>query len=129
MRKMIKRPGAESGPNATREYIDAALKRHAEATATEGGAQPATIRHGVKTDRDTQPVQVRMLKSQIQVLKQIAAQEGRSSSDVVRELVDNYIMECLESWEDSDARTILEATIRQTGYYEDLSALGSNGLK
>lgn len=79
-----------------------------------------TIRHGVKTERDTQPVQVRMLTSQIKVLKQIAEQENRSSSDVIRELVHGYIQHCLDTWTDEDARLILRATARQSGYLKDM---------
>ncbi|MGF6697865.1 hypothetical protein OKW38_002477 [Paraburkholderia sp. MM5496-R1] len=79
----------------------------------------SAIRNGVKTERDTQPVQVRMLKAQIKVLKQIAAQEDRTASDVIRELVDRYIEECLRSWPEGDRLDILQSTIRQTGYWEE----------
>lgn len=81
---------------------------------------PAAIRHGVKTERDTQAVQVRMLKSQIKVLKQIAEQENRSASDVIREVVHGYIMHCLDTWPNDDAKLILQATARQTGYLIDI---------
>lgn len=76
----------------------------------------ATIRHGIKSERDTQPVQVRMLKAQLKVLKQVAEQENRSSSDVIRDLVDAYIAHCLETWQEGPRLDILRATLRAEEY-------------
>lgn len=87
---------------------------------------PPAIRNGVKTERDTQPVQVRMLKAQIKVLKQIAAQEERTASDVIRELVDRYIEECLRTWAPGDRLDILQSTIRQAGYWEEFGRAPSS---
>lgn len=107
------------------------LKRLAEENADESSKEPdvsmlpastlpaPAIRNGVKTERDTQPVQVRMLKAQIKVLKQIATQEERSASDVIRELVDRYIEECLRTWPEGDRLDILQSTIRQAGYWDE----------
>ncbi|SFU22716.1 ribbon-helix-helix protein, CopG family [Paraburkholderia aspalathi] len=94
--------------------------REFAAQAEKQASRVDAIRHGVKTERDTQPVQVRMLTSQIKVLKQIAEQENRSSSDVIRELVHGYIQHCLDTWTDDDAKLILKATARQSGYLKDM---------
>ncbi|WP_075359819.1 hypothetical protein [Caballeronia sordidicola] len=83
------------------------------------------IRNGVKTDRDTQPVQVRMLKSQIKVLKAIASNEGRTSSDVVRELVDGYIRYVRLTEKDPDRLEILLSTIRLTKYDEEVNKVNN----
>lgn len=82
-------------------------------------ASTAAIRNGVKTERDTQPVQVRMLKAQIKVLKQVAEQEDRTASDVIRDLVDAYIGYCLTHWPEGDKLDILRATVRANGYYAE----------
>ncbi len=107
------------------------IKRLAEEGADTSGNEPdasmlpapslpaPAIRNGVKTERDTQPVQVRMLRAQIKVLKQIAAQEERTASDVIRELVDRYIEECLRTWPEGDRLDILQSTIRQAGYWDE----------
>lgn len=98
------------------------VQKKAFAAQAQHNAQLAdvpAIRHGVKTERDTQPVQVRMLTAQIKVLKQIAEQENRTSSDVIRELVDGYIQHCLDTWTNEDARLILKATARQAGYLKE----------
>uniref|UniRef100_E1T9Y8 Uncharacterized protein n=1 Tax=Burkholderia sp. (strain CCGE1003) TaxID=640512 RepID=E1T9Y8_BURSG len=120
MRGRINRAGEAKG-----------LKRLAEENAGESPMEPdvsmlpasalpsPAIRNGVKTERDTQPVQVRMLKAQIKVLKQIATQEERSASDVIRELVDRYIEECLRTWPEGDRLDILQSTIRQAGYWDE----------
>jgi hypothetical protein len=92
------------------------MKRQDAEFAAERRAHDAAIRHGVKSERDTQPVQVRMLKSQIKVLKQVAEQEDRSTSDVIRELVDAYIAHCLETWEEGPRLDILRATLRAEQY-------------
>jgi hypothetical protein len=76
----------------------------------------ASIRNGIKTDRDTQPVQVRMLKAQIAVLKQIAALEGCTTSDIIRFLVDGYIDCCLRDWPEGDAKEILFHTVDLNEY-------------
>jgi hypothetical protein len=90
--------------------------------AWDAGARDAAekIRNGVKTERDTQPVQVRMLKAQIKVLKQVAEQEDRTASDVIRDLVDDYLAYCLRTWTDPDKRMILETTLRQQDYMKVL---------
>jgi hypothetical protein len=74
------------------------------------------IRHGVKSERDTQPVQVRMLRAQIRVLKQVAEQEGRNSSDVIRDLVDAYIAYCVNTWPEGPRLDILRAALRAEEY-------------
>lgn len=76
------------------------------------------IRNGIKTERDTQPVQVRMLKAQIAVLKQIAALEQRTTSEIIRMLVDGYIEHCSDTWPDGYAAKILASTISLNGYEE-----------
>jgi hypothetical protein len=74
------------------------------------------IRNGIKTDRDTQPVQVRMLVSQLAVLKQISNLEGRTTSDIIRFLVDGYIDYCIHHWPEGDALDILMGAVRLSGY-------------
>ncbi|QQC64486.1 hypothetical protein [Paraburkholderia ginsengisoli] len=93
------------------------------AQRAERAAVVSAIRNGIKTVRDTQPVQVRMLTSQIKVLKQIAEQESRTSSEVIRELVDRHIKHCLDTWPDGDAKLILRATARQSGYLKDMDRI------
>lgn len=129
MRKLIKRPEAEMVPNATEETspsteqsdLITTIKERLGLTPSdpEGAPQPATIRHGVKSERDTQPVQVRMLRAQVKVLKQVAEQEGRNSSDVIRDLVDAYIAHCLTHWPEGDRLDILRATVRANGYHAE----------
>lgn len=77
------------------------------------------IQNGVKTDRDTQPVQVRMLKSQIKVLKVIAGMEDRSTSAIIRELVDGYIRYKRLSEPDDEKRQVLQHMISITKYDEE----------
>ncbi|BAO86018.1 putative uncharacterized protein [Caballeronia cordobensis] len=79
-------------------------------------AEAQRIRNGVKTERDTQPVQIRMLKAQVKVLKQIAEQEDRSSSDVIRDLVDAYIAHALTKWPKGHKLDILRSTVQANGY-------------
>ncbi|NML98768.1 ribbon-helix-helix protein, CopG family [Paraburkholderia sp. RP-4-7] len=102
-----------------KEDSDGALNEPDVSMLPASSLPPPAIRNGVKTERDTQPVQVRMLKAQIKVLKQIAAQEERSASDVIRELVDRYIEECLRTWPEGDRLDILQSTIRQAGYWDE----------
>lgn len=83
------------------------------------GKHTDAIRHGVKADRDTQPVQVRMLKAQIKVLKQLASLEDRNASEVIRELVDGYIRYCVMNWPKGEALDILQSTISLAGYHEE----------
>ncbi|WP_244807912.1 ribbon-helix-helix protein, CopG family [Caballeronia zhejiangensis] len=86
------------------------------ATPETQGAEAQRIRNGVKTERDTQPVQIRMLKAQVKVLKQIAEQEDRSSSDVIRDLVDAYIAHALTKWPKGHKLDILRSTVQANGY-------------
>ncbi|CAB3746452.1 hypothetical protein [Paraburkholderia humisilvae] len=116
MRKRINRPEQAA---ALAEMLEKSRARVANTELRKGRQGQDVIRNGVKTERDTQPVQVRMLKAQIKVLKQIASQEDRTASDIIRELVDQYIEHCLKSWPDGDALSILQSTIRQTGYWEE----------
>lgn len=74
------------------------------------------IRHGVKSERDTQPVQIRMLKAQTKVLKQVAEQEGRNSSDVIRDLVDAYITHCVETWPEGPRLNIVRSSLQAEEY-------------
>ncbi len=120
MRKRINRPEDAA---ELRRVFDAS-RESPEGDDVSARDEPARvigpgIRNGVKTERDTQPVQVRMLKAQIKVLKQIAAQEDRTASDVIRELVDYYIEQCLRDWPEGDALSILQSTIRQAGYWAE----------
>lgn len=108
------RDAAEKEAAAKPRSLDAAdtIKQHL------GIPRAPAIRNGVKTERDTQPVQVRMLKAQLKVLKQIASQENRTTSDIIRDLVDAYVWKCYTEWQDgSDAKTILTTTMRQAGYF------------
>lgn len=107
--------------DAEHKAVKAELARQKAAFEAEANQRTAEIgklliRHGVKSERDTQPVQVRMLKAQIKVLKQIAEQEDRSTSDVIRDLVDAYISHCLDSWKDGPRLDILRSTVRAENY-------------
>ncbi|WP_250451066.1 ribbon-helix-helix protein, CopG family [Caballeronia sp. ATUFL_M2_KS44] len=109
-------------PESKKQAMLADLRRQQEAFRKEQEERSNSadylnpIRHGVKSERDTQPVQVRMLKAQLKVLKQVAEQENRSSSDVIRDLVDAYIAHCLETWEEGPRLEILRATLRAEEY-------------
>lgn len=85
-------------------------------TPESDSAEAQRIKNGVKTERDTQPVQIRMLKAQVKVLKQIAEQEDRSSSDVVRDLVDAYIAHALTKWPKGHKLDILRSTVQANDY-------------
>ncbi|MBV8272799.1 MAG: hypothetical protein JO067_11075 [Cupriavidus sp.] len=112
---------ADLSPEKRRAMLDELPKQEAAFAAEQAervrqaAATPA-IRNGVKTERDTQPVQVRMLKSQQKVLKQLAEQEDRTSSDIIRDLVDAYIAYCLKHWPKGDKLDILRSTVRATNY-------------
>lgn len=137
-RNRIRRPAAPSEPVYTRAgdgpgesiFSDMSedeklkgkeeLRKQEAAFAAERASRPVpAIRHGVKSERDTQPVQVRMLRAQLKVLKQIAEQEDRSTSDVIRELVDAYIAHCTKHWKKGPHLDILLATIRAENYFAE----------
>jgi hypothetical protein len=81
------------------------------------------IQNGIKTERNTQPVQVRMLKSQIEVLKAIARVEDRTSSAILRELADGYIRYKRLTESDPDKLQILVSTIKLTKYDEEVDTV------
>ncbi|MGQ7938249.1 hypothetical protein [Paraburkholderia sp. D1E] len=81
------------------------------------------IKNGVKTERNTQPVQVRMLKSQIKVLKAIGDIEDRTASAILRELADGYIRYKRLTETDPDKLAILLSTISLTKYDEEVETV------
>jgi hypothetical protein len=115
MRKKIDRPSEQS--NAQPMDLSLLLKAKLAKQGVEPQEAAPAIRNGIKTERDTQPVQVRMLKAQLGVLKQVATQEGRTASDVIRDLVDAYIACCLNNWKEGPQLDILRASVRAEGYY------------
>lgn len=50
----------------------------------------SAIRQGVKSERETMPMQVRMFKDQIRLLKAASFIEGRTQADILRTVLAEY---------------------------------------